>query len=86
MVYIVASASIIIFITINVIIVLFRYVFLIGLVIVWLDVGDFESQSVKYFQSNRGLPREYPDKLANMSGERQLGPREPGDYAASVEA
>ena len=69
MVYVVDSASVfIIFIIIIVVIILSRDVVLIGLVIVWLGVGEFKSHSIKDFQSDRGLPHKPPDQFENTSG------------------
>ena len=82
---VVSPASVVIIIVIIVIITLSRDVFLIGLVIVWIGVGEFKLQYIKDFQSDRGSLREPPNQLANTSGERQDGPREVGDYAANVE-
>ena len=63
-VYVVVPASAVIIIII-IVIIFSRGVVFIGLVIVRIFVGDFESQSTKEFQSNRGFPREPPDQPAN---------------------
>ena len=81
---VIISPYIVIIIIIIVVIILSRDVVLVRLTSVWIGIRDFESQSIKDFQSDRLLPLQPPDHLANTSGEWQGGSREEGYYTASV--